>query len=156
SEVDQYVPSYVSIACIIPVRSQISPQFYCAFDYELLKETLMTDHERLTRLECQVRILSLSLSVRLIAGAVAIATCALCVAAKFSEASSTEPIHSIDDVGERILAKGILPYLSELDDAPIGTVVAFCGQLPEDDAAREAWERTAGWMLCDGRDISSP
>ena len=40
-------------------------------------------------------------------------------------------------------------------DSPVGSVVGYLGPIPTDEAARWQWERRTGWLVCDGRALSS-
>jgi Phage Tail Collar Domain len=37
---------------------------------------------------------------------------------------------------------------------PIGSIVAYAGDIPEDPTARSVFEEGIGWMVCDGRALS--
>lgn len=40
-------------------------------------------------------------------------------------------------------------------DSPVGSVLGYLGPIPSDEAARWDWERRTGWLVCDGRPLSS-
>jgi hypothetical protein len=47
-----------------------------------------------------------------------------------------------------------LSWLSQ-HSPPIGSIVAFGGTLPDGEPERHQWEQKTGWILCDGRPLSS-
>ncbi len=40
-------------------------------------------------------------------------------------------------------------------DSPVGSVLGYLGPIPSDENARWEWERRTGWLVCDGRPLSS-